>query len=99
MAAGLVIGKPIGIALFSFAAVKAGLAQLPAGVNVKVLVAAGCLAGIGFTMSLFIAGLALQDAHMNEAKIGILIGSAVSAMLGCLLLLRFLPRSGSDAPT
>jgi NhaA family Na+:H+ antiporter len=94
VAAGLVIGKPIGIALFSFVAIKAGLTQLPDGVNVKVLVAAGCLAGIGFTMSLFIAGLALQDPYLNEAKIGILIGSAISAVLGCLLLLKFLPRTG-----
>ena len=67
--------------------------------NWKVLVGAGCLAGIGFTMSLFIAGLALQDPHLHEAKIGILVGSAISAVLGCLLLLKFLPRSaclGSD---
>jgi Na+:H+ antiporter, NhaA family len=98
VAAGLVIGKPIGIALFSLAAVNGGLAQLPEGVNSKVLVAAGCLAGIGFTMSLFIAGLALQDPHLNEAKIGILVGSTVSALLGCSLLVRFLPRSGSDVP-
>ena len=93
VAAGLVLGKPIGIVLFSLAAVKLRLAQFPAGVNAKVLVGAGCLAGIGFTMSLFIAGLALHDTHLNEAKIGILIGSALSAMLGCFLLVQFLPRS------
>lgn len=60
VAAGLVLGKPLGIVAFSWVAVKLGLARLPTGVNWKILVGAGCLAGIGFTMSLFISGLALQ---------------------------------------
>jgi len=92
VAAGLVLGKPLGIVLFSLIAIKAGIAQYPSRVNVKVLIGAGCLAGIGFTMSLFIAGLALTGEHLNEAKIGILVGSGLSALLGCLLLLRFLPK-------
>src|SRR5262249_8255344 len=90
VAAGVVLGKPVGILLFSWASVKAGLARLPADINGKILVGAGCLAGIGFTMSLFIAGLALRDPQLDEAKVGILAGSAVSAVLGLLLLLWFL---------
>jgi NhaA family Na+:H+ antiporter len=97
VAAGLVVGKPVGIVLFSWVSVRLGLTALPAGVGWKVLAGAGCLGGIGFTMSLFIAGLAFDGALRDEAKIGILAGSAVSGALGCLLLLAFLPRQpGAD---
>jgi Na+:H+ antiporter, NhaA family len=96
VAAGLVLGKPIGIVLFSWAAVRLGLARLPAEIGNKVLVGAGCLAGIGFTMSLFIAGLALPGTHLDEAKIGILGGSSVSAALGCWLLWLFLPAKATE---
>jgi NhaA family Na+:H+ antiporter len=92
VAAGLVLGKPLGIVLFSWLAVRVGLARLPAGVNWKVMLGAGCLAGIGFTMSLFIAGLALEGELLDAGKIGTLTGSTVSALLGSLLLLVFLPR-------
>jgi NhaA family Na+:H+ antiporter len=95
VAAGLVLGKPIGIMLFSWLAVSLGLARLPDGVNWKVLLGAGCLAGIGFTMSLFIAGLAFQGPMLGAlpaGKVGILTGSALSAVLGCVLLLLFLPK-------
>src|SRR5690242_19005059 len=88
---GLVIGKPVAITLFSIEDVMLGVARLPEGVNNKVLLGAGCLAGIGFTMSLFIASLALGQQEMNQAMMGILAGSAVSALLGMFLLLRFLP--------
>jgi NhaA family Na+:H+ antiporter len=88
---GLVIGKPLGIVLFSWLAVKAGLARLPSGVDWRAMVGAGCLAGIGFTMALFIAGLALADPLLDTAKIGILAGSTVSAILGMVLLLLTLP--------
>lgn len=91
VAAGLVLGKPIGIVLFSWAAVKLGLARLPSGVNWKIMLGAGCLAGIGFTMSIFIAGLALEANLLDAGKLGTLIGSAVSAIAGCVLLLLFLP--------
>lgn len=86
VAAGLVLGKPLGIVLFSYASVRMGLTKLPDGVDWRTMLGAGCLGGIGFTMSLFIAGLALEGALLDEAKIGILVGSAVSAILGCLLL-------------
>lgn len=88
--AGLVFGKPIGIVTFSWMAVKLGLARLPTGVNWKILFGAACLAGIGFTMSLFISGLALQAELLTAGKIGTLIGSLVSATLGLGLLLYFL---------
>jgi len=89
VAAGLVVGKPLGILAFSWAAVRLGLARLPTGVNWKVLFGAGCLAGIGFTMSLFIAGLALDGDLLDAGKVGILAGSVVSAALGTTLLVRF----------
>jgi NhaA family Na+:H+ antiporter len=91
VAAGLVVGKPVGIVLFSWLAVRVGVARLPSGVNWRVIVGAGCLAGIGFTMSLFIAGLALQAELLDAGKIGTLMGSTLSAVLGCLLLCAFLP--------
>jgi NhaA family Na+:H+ antiporter len=91
--AGLVLGKPIGIVLATWLSIRCGLTRLPEGVDWKTMWGAGCLAGIGFTMSLFIAGLALNDALLDDAKIGILAGSALSATLGCMLLTVFLPRS------
>jgi NhaA family Na+:H+ antiporter len=91
--AGLALGKPLGIVLASWAAVKARVARLPEGVNWKILIGAGCLGGIGFTMSLFIAGLALQGPLLEEAKVGTFAGSAVSAALGLLLLLWSLPQA------
>jgi len=92
VAAGLVLGKPLGIVAFSWVAVKLGLARLPSGVNWKILLGAGFLAGIGFTMSLFIAGLALEGELLTAGKIGTLLGSALSAIFGVGLLLYFLHR-------
>lgn len=84
---GLFAGKQIGIFLFSFAAVKLKLASLPEGVNWKNLYGAGILAGIGFTMSLFIAGLAFSDPELLDlAKIGILTGSLLSGIIGFVIL-------------
>jgi NhaA family Na+:H+ antiporter len=90
---GLVLGKPIGIGCFSWLAVRWGWAMLPAGVSWSVLTTAGILAGIGFTMALFIADLALDEALLSAAKVGILSASAVCAVLGVLLLFWLLPRS------
>jgi len=89
---GLVVGKPFGIVTFSWLAVKAGWARLPDGLSWKVLLAAGTLAGIGFTMSLFIAGLAFEAHMLDRAKIGVLAGSALSAVVGVGLLLYTLPK-------
>ena len=84
---GLVIGKPLGISLFSFAAVKTGLCQLPSQVNWKSIIGAGMLAGIGFTMSIFITMLAFKDeGTINNAKIAILMGSVISGVAGLLWL-------------
>jgi NhaA family Na+:H+ antiporter len=92
VAAGLVVGKPVGIVLFSWLGVKAGLAQLPQGVSWGALAGGGCLAGIGFTMALFIAGLALEGPMLDAAKVGILTASAVAAALGMALLVKILPK-------
>jgi NhaA family Na+:H+ antiporter len=92
VATGLVLGKPIGIVLFSWIATKLGLARLPAEVNWMVMLGAACLAGIGFTMSIFIAGLALQGNLLDDGKIGTLVGSTISAVFGCVLLLMFMPK-------
>jgi NhaA family Na+:H+ antiporter len=94
---GLVLGKPLGIVVFSAIAVRVGMAKLPEGVNWSMMVAAGCLAGIGFTMALFIAGLALSDALLDTAKIGVLAGSALSAVIGMTLLRTLLPTPGASA--
>ncbi|NNK62947.1 MAG: Na+/H+ antiporter NhaA, partial [Gemmatimonadetes bacterium] len=86
---GLVVGKPIGVAIFAWIAVRFGFADLPAGANWVQVWGVGILCGIGFTMSLFIGGLAFDDpAFLRAAKIGILGASAVAGVLGALLLLR-----------
>jgi NhaA family Na+:H+ antiporter len=87
VAAGLVLGKPLGIVAACFACVRLGLARLPTGVHWRHVVAGGCLGGIGFTMALFIAGLALEAELLDAAKVGILSGSALAALLGVALLL------------
>ncbi len=84
---GLFIGKQFGIFAFSFIAVKLKLSSLPEGVNWKNLYGAAILAGIGFTMSLFIASLAFTDpALLDLAKIGILSGSLLSGIAGFMFL-------------
>jgi len=84
---GLFIGKQLGIFAFSFIAVKMKFATLPEGVNWKNLYGAGILAGIGFTMSLFIAGLAFSDpALIDLSKIGVLCGSLLAGIFGYMFL-------------
>jgi len=97
IAAGLLLGKPIGIMIFSGLAVKLGVASLPQGINFKQIAAVSVLCGIGFTMSIFIASLAFAHAApevLTYAKIGILLGSTVSAVIGYLLLNKLLPSKG-----
>jgi len=86
VALGLLIGKPLGIALFSWLAVRLGLAQLPQGINFVHIVGVGFLAGIGFTMALFIGGLAFRGDELNYAKLGILSGSALAGAIGFMML-------------
>ncbi|MBA3430399.1 MAG: Na+/H+ antiporter NhaA [Actinobacteria bacterium] len=85
--AGLVLGKPVGIAGFAWIAHRLGWAALPEGARWGHVVAVGAVAGIGFTVSLFIAGLAFSgSAPSEEAKLGILAGSLLAAIAGALLI-------------
>jgi NhaA family Na+:H+ antiporter len=85
--AGLLFGKPLGIMLFALVAVKTGIASLPQAVNWRSLLGYGFLAGIGFTMSLFIAMLAFDDtASVNAAKRGIIAGSLLAGVAGAAML-------------
>jgi NhaA family Na+:H+ antiporter len=83
---GLVLGKPIGVLTFSWLAERIGVASRPPGLSWRLLAAGALLTGIGFTMSLFIAGIAYAPATFNAAKLGILTGSLCSAAAGILTL-------------
>ena len=86
---GLVLAKPVGILLFTGIGVATGLARLPQGVTWSQMTGVAFLCGIGFTMSLFIAGLAFEHgdtAYFGLVRLSILIGSAVSATVGCCVL-------------
>jgi len=85
--AGLVFGKPVGIMMAALTAVKMGIATLPQAVNWRSLFGCACLAGIGFTMSLFIAMLAFADtALVDAAKRGIIVGSLLAGVAGAVML-------------
>ncbi|NUQ67926.1 MAG: Na+/H+ antiporter NhaA [Phycisphaerales bacterium] len=87
VALGLTLGKPIGIVLASWMAVRLGLGTLPRGVTWKHLHGAAWLGGIGFTMSLFIATLAFPSRDdLNASKLAILVGSAIAGVVGLLIL-------------
>jgi NhaA family Na+:H+ antiporter len=84
---GLMIGKPLGITAASLCAVKSGIGQLPGGVGWTSLLGYACLAGIGFTMSLFIAMLAFgETGPVTAAKSGILAGSLLAGIAGAIVL-------------
>lgn len=85
---GLVLGKPIGIVLATWLAIKSGLCKMPEGVNFNHILGAGCLAGIGFTMSIFIAELAFSSDKilLLHAKTGILFASIAAAVIGFIYL-------------
>jgi NhaA family Na+:H+ antiporter len=84
---GLVIGKPLGITAAALAAVKSGIAQLPRGLGWASLLGYAWLAGIGFTMSLFIAMLAFDESGpVSAAKSGILAGSLLAGIAGAIVL-------------
>ena len=88
--AGLVVGKTIGVTVFTWLATRTGITRLPEGVGWGQLVGVAALAGIGFTVSLFITSLAFQtQAIQDAAKVGILIASLLAGLLGALLLARF----------
>ena len=87
IAAGLVFGKQLGITLFAWLAVKSGISELPEGTSWRHVYGAGWLAGIGFTMSLFISDLAFSDGSLVEtAKLGILLASLVAGVVGWAII-------------
>ena len=93
--AGLILGKPIGIMTAAFISVKTGIAKLPQAVNWRALLGYACLAGIGFTMSLFVAMLAFADtALVDAAKRGIIVGSLFAGVAGAVIL-KIGPRNGN----
>ncbi len=99
---GLVVGKFLGIFLFSWLTVKLKLAPMPEHSNWKMIAAISMLGGIGFTVSLFIANLSFGDMGepgmelLNNAKIGIVIGSFLSGLLGYVMLSHYLPASNPE---
>lgn len=96
---GLFLGKTIGITLMSFLAVKLKLAKLPTGANWKHITGMGMLAGIGFTMSIFIAMLSFSESeHIIESKFAILCASVISGMIGYLFL-KLLSKKNARATT
>jgi Na+:H+ antiporter, NhaA family len=85
--AGLLLGKPLGIVLFSYAAVKLKLSELPADLDWKSVIGAGFLGGIGFTMSIFISLLAFADpSFIDQSKIAVMLISLVAGIIGFLWL-------------
>jgi NhaA family Na+:H+ antiporter len=88
---GLVVGKPLGITLFSYLAIKLGIAEKPAGATMKMLMAVACLGGIGFTMSIFVDNLAFQDPSLkvfvDMGKIAILMASLTAAVVGSIMIM------------
>src|SRR5210317_2157410 len=99
IAAGLFVGKQLGVFLICILAVKLGMAKLPDGANWGSLYGVAILSGVGFTMSLFIDTLAFENLPVDtifdfDARLGILIGSLASGVLGYIVLDRTLPRAG-----
>lgn len=95
--AGLIIGKPAGITLVSWLAVRSGATTLPRSITWRQVFGVAWLGGIGFTMSLFITELAFStEALANEARVGILVGSIVAGLVGYFLLRAWLPSPAGD---
>jgi NhaA family Na+:H+ antiporter len=95
VALGLLLGKPIGVALFALPLFALRAVRLPEGVNGAAFIGMAMLCGVGFTMSLFMAGLAFAQGHETEligARLGILMGSVLAALMGYALLRLALPR-------
>jgi NhaA family Na+:H+ antiporter len=90
--AGLAIGKPVGIFLFAWAAVALGIARKPIDIGWPHMLGAGMLAGIGFTMALFIANLAFDGPALESAKLGILLASLIAGVAGMAMLIAITAR-------
>jgi NhaA family Na+:H+ antiporter len=102
IAAGLFIGKQVGIFGFCWLAIKAGIAKLPAGSNWGSLWGVSILCGVGFTMSLFVGSLAFENTsgdikEMFDERLGILLGSFLSGVVGYFVLYRLLPRQADTS--
>ncbi|MCQ1058135.1 Na+/H+ antiporter NhaA [Photobacterium sp. ZSDE20] len=94
IALGLMIGKPLGIFTASYLAIKAGMATMPEGIGFRQIFSVSVLCGIGFTMSIFISSLAFVGApedFSTYSRLGILLGSTISAVVGYMMLSRSLP--------
>ena len=101
IAAGLFVGKQLGIFGFCWLAIKSGMARMPAGANWGSLYGVSILCGVGFTMSLFVGSLAFESTasdvrEMYDERLGILLGSAVSGVIGYALLSKALPKAASN---
>jgi NhaA family Na+:H+ antiporter len=98
IAAGLFVGKQVGIFLLCFIAIKLGLARLPDGANWGGLYGVSILCGVGFTMSLFVGSLAFENTVIDpnmvfDERLGIILGSLLSGIMGYLVLYFSLPKS------
>lgn len=94
---GLVVGKPLGIVTVSWLSARLGLCLLPRGIALRELVVLGTVAGIGFTMALFVAGLAFASpAQLDEAKVAVLAASTLASVIG--LAMGFLLLPGRPSP-
>ncbi|GGB74592.1 Na+/H+ antiporter NhaA [Shewanella inventionis] len=99
---GLMLGKPIGVLLFSYLAVKCKLAELPPGIGWRHIIPVAVMCGIGFTMSVFIASLAFEHSpaeYGDYARLGILTGSLIAALIGYFWLAKVLPKTGENHET
>lgn len=95
---GLIVGKPVGIALFSWLAVRLRIAALPGTVTWRHIAGVACLGGVGFTISLFITELAFGAGELaNQARVGIFVGSLIAGTAGYLVLRATLPPPRADA--
>jgi NhaA family Na+:H+ antiporter len=91
---GLVLGKPTGIFIFSYLAVKIGFGVLPNSINWKLIFGAACLAGIGFTMSIFITNLAFsENAFVVSSKLSVIVASTISCVFGLVFLNKAIPQN------
>jgi NhaA family Na+:H+ antiporter len=95
VAVGLIVGKPIGVLLASWVTLRLRIGSLPPGISLRNLVVLGVVAGVGFTMALFIAQLAFTDKLLPAAKLGVLVASGGAAIFGILLGRLLLPPVGA----